>query len=271
MTYVQYSTGFKGGGINPRPFFVQQALPFGPETLDSFEAGLKSDFLDRRVRLNVAAFFSKYNDMQLRLGNCTALAGPGAGTPCQLPVNAGDAEIKGVEIETTIRPVEGLLIDGALSYLDFKYKEFGTFTTVNPQTGATTTVSVGGPTNINGPQFGDYAPYTPEWKWSLGVQYEIDLDGAGTLTPRADAAYQSKVYTDPANRTSNLIDAYTLANARLTWRNAEDDLQVALEVTNLFDKFSLLTVNDQSIGSQGYVIAQPGRPREWAVSVKKVF
>jgi iron complex outermembrane receptor protein len=58
MTYVQYSTGFKGGGVNPRPFFVQQALPFNPETLEAFEAGFKSDFFDRRVRLNIAAFLS---------------------------------------------------------------------------------------------------------------------------------------------------------------------------------------------------------------------
>jgi len=271
MTYLQYSTGFKGGGVNPRPFFVQQALPFGPETLDAFEAGLKSDFLDRRVRVNAAAFLSKYKGIQLSLGNCTALTGQGFGIPCQLPVNAGDADIKGVEIETTIRPVDGLLIDGALSYLHFDYKEFGTFTTTNPTTGATTTVSVGGPTNINGPQFGDYAPYTPKWKWSVGAQYEVSLGDGGSLTPRRDATHQGAVYTSSANRSSNRIESYTGANARLTWRNSDEDLEIAAEVTNLFDEYYFLTVNDQTIGSQGYAIAQPGRPREWAVSVKKIF
>ena len=271
MTYFQFSTGFKGGGVNPRPFFVEQAFSFQPETLDSFEAGLKSDLFDRRLRLNIAAFYSKYKDIQLRLGNCSAITGPAAGTPCQAPVNAGDADIKGVEVEGQLRPIEGLMIDGAISYLDFDYQSFGTFTTTNPTTGATTTVSVGGPTNINGPQFGDYAPYTPKWKWSLGVQYEILLGELGSLTPRFDAAYQSDVYTDSANRSSNLIEDYTVANARLTWRNEDDDLQIALEVTNLFDEYYLLTLNDQTIGSQGYAMAQPGRPREWAVSVKKSF
>jgi iron complex outermembrane receptor protein len=257
--------------VNPRPFFVQQALSFDPETLDSFEAGLKSDLFDRRVRLNVAAFYSKYKGIQLGLGNCTAIAGQGFGIPCALPVNAGDADIKGIEVETQIRPVDGFLIDGALSYLHFEYKRFGTFTTTNPATGASTTVSVGGPTNINGPQFGDYAPYTPEWKWSIGAQYEVALGDAGSLTPRLDAAYQSDIYTNSANRSSNLIEGYTVANARLTWRNADDDLEISGEVTNLFDKYYLQTINDQSPGSQGYVIAQPGRPREWAVSVKKRF
>ena len=265
MAYAQFSTGFKGGGVNPRPFFVQQALSFGPETLDSYELGLKTDLFDRKLRVNIATFLSKYKGIQLSLGNCTAITGAGFGAPCALPVNAGDADIKGVEIEATIRPVDGLSIDGSLSYIDFEYKRFGTYTT------GTTTVAVGGPTNLNGPQFGDYAPFTPKWKWSLGAQYEIDLGKAGSLTPRIDASYQSKIYTVSSNRPSNRIDAYAVANARLTWRNADEDLDVSLEVTNLFDEYYLLTIYDQTTGGQGYSNGQPGRPREWAVSVKKKF
>jgi iron complex outermembrane receptor protein len=103
------------------------------------------------------------------------------------------------------------------------------------------------------------------------VQYEADLGGSGSITPRFDAAYQSDIYSSAANRSSNLIQSYTIANARLTWRNEDGDLEVSGEITNLFDEYYLQTVNDQSPGSQGYVIAQPGRPREWAVHVKKKF
>ncbi len=266
MTYAQYATGFKGGGVNPRPFYPQQVLSFGPETLDSWEAGFKSDFLDRRVRLNVAAFFSKYKDIQLTLTNCTVQAGAGFGAPCALPTNAGDAEVKGIEVEATLRPVDGLLIDASGAFLDFDYKEFASFTT------PTGTVSVGGPTNINAPQFGDYPAFTPRWKWSVGAQYEAVLPGnAGSITPRIDVAYQGDMHANPINRESNLIEDYTLANARLTWRNAGEDLEVALEVTNLFDEYYFLSINDQTTGGQGYANAQPGRPREWAVSVKKKF
>jgi iron complex outermembrane receptor protein len=265
MTYAQFATGFKGGGVNPRPFFPQQVLPFGPETLQSWEAGFKSDLLDRRVRLNVAAFFSKYKDIQLTLTNCTVQAGAGFGAPCALPVNAGDAEMKGIEAEATLRPVDGLLIDASAAFLDFDYKEFASFTT------PTGTVSVGGPSNINAPQFGDYPAFTPRWKWSIGAQYEVLLGSAGSLTPRLDVAYQGDIHTNPINRDSNLIDDYVLANARLTWRNENEDLEVALEVTNLFDEYYYLSINDQSTGGQGYTNAQPGRPREWAVSVKKKF
>ena len=265
MAYAQFSTGYKGGGVNPRPFFVQQALSFGPETLKAYELGLKTDLFDRMVRLNLATFLSQYDGIQLSLGNCTAITGAGFGAPCALPVNAGNADIKGFELETTIRPTDGLTLDGSLSYIDFEYKSFGTYTT------GTTTVAVGGPTNLNGPQFGDYAPFTPKWKWSVGLQYEIDLGTTGFLTPRFDASHQSTVYTVSANRPSNRIDGYTVANARLTWANADEDLSVSLEVTNLFDKYYLLTLYDQTVGGQGYANGQPGRPREWAVSLKKKF
>jgi len=147
MAYAQYSTGFKGGGVNPRPFTAAQVLPFRPETLSSYEIGFKSDLLDRRIRLNVAAFQADYKGIQLTLSTCPQFGGPG---PCALVTNAGDGKMKGFEVETVIKPVDGLIIDGSLSYLDFKYK------TINPQ--------AGGPTLPAGPQLGDLPPYVPEWK-----------------------------------------------------------------------------------------------------------
>jgi len=255
MTYAQVSTGYKGGGINPRPFFAPQAQQFGPEELTSYEAGFKTDWLDRAVRVNVAAFYSKYNGIQLTLGNCPDLGVPAR--PCAMPANAGDAEMKGVEVETTLEPVEGLLIDGSASYLHFKYTE------LNP--------AAGGPTSPTGPQFGDTRPYTPTWKWSIGAQYRFELGDAGSLTPRIDASYQSDMYVDAANDPLGRIDAYTLANARLTWRNADEDLEVSAEVTNIFDKYYFVTHSSGSSLDSDFITGQPGRPREWAVSVKKKF
>jgi iron complex outermembrane receptor protein len=79
------------------------------------------------------------------------------------------------------------------------------------------------------------------------------------------------VYTVAGNRPSNEIEGYTVANARLTWRNADEDLDVAFEVTNLTDKYYLLTIFDQTSGGQGFSSGQPGRPREWAVLFTKKF
>ena len=260
MTYVQYSTGFKGGGINPRPFVVQQVQPFGPEKLDTYELGLKSDLFSRRMRLNLAVFYSNYEDIQLTLNSCAQFNPPGLppGTafPCGLPANVGTAEIKGVELEANFRPLDGLLIDSAVSYLDFEY------TRIDPR--------AGGPTNPAGVQLDMVSPYTPKLKWSVGAQYEISLGSAGTLTPRVDASFQDDVYTAAVNSSRTLIKSYTLANARLTWRDSKDTWEGALEATNLTDKYYYTTTYELAVAA-AVANAQPGRPREWAVTVKRKF
>ncbi|WP_126173039.1 TonB-dependent receptor [Altericroceibacterium xinjiangense] len=249
--YGQWSTGFKGGGVNPRPFYAQQVLPFGPETLESYEVGLKSDLFDRTVRLNVAGFYSNYNDIQLALSVCPQ-AGAAFSRPCALPANAGDARVKGFEVETSIRPMLGMLIDGSLSYIDFDYIEGS----LDPASGI---------------RPGMVSTYTPEWKWALGAQYEVPLNEAGSITPRFDIAFQDDVYTNPVNQPTNLIEDYIVSNARLTWRNYDEDLEIGLAVTNLFDTYYFQTLFDLTLAGAGFVTGLPGRPREWAVTMKKKF
>ena len=260
MTYLQYSTGFKGGGINPRPFVATQVQPFGPETLDTYELGMKVDLFDRMLRLNSALYLSKYQDIQLTLNACPQFnpptVPPTASFPCALPANVGAADVQGAELEAGLRPLDGLLIDAAVSYLDFEY------TSIDPR--------AGGPTNPTGVQQGMISPYTPELKWSAGVQYEIPLGASGSLTPRLDAAYQKEIYTTAVNSDRGKIDDYTVANARLTWRNADQQWESSLEVTNLFDEYYFATMFEVAAAA-GVVSAQPGRPREWALTVKKRF
>ena len=248
MTYAQVSTGFKGGGINPRPFNPAQVLPFGPETLTAYEAGFKSDLFAGLVRLNGAAFFSDYNGIQLTLTQCPQFGGPG---PCALPQNAGDATIQGFELETTIDTRTGLLFDASVSYLDFDYQS------INDQ--------VGGISLDNVP------PFTPDWKWAAGVQYEFDLNGSGFVVPRFDLSYQGEVFSRPENSELSRIDDFIIGNARLTWRNDTEDLSISAEVTNIFDKYYLLTSFDLTGAGAGLVAGQPGRPREWAITATKEF
>ena len=253
MTYAQVATGFKGGGISPRPFSAAQAVPFNPETLKSYEIGMKSDLFERRMRINASVFFSDYTDMLLTLSSCPQY---GAGLPCAVVANAGDAQIRGAELETEIHPFEHFSIDGSISYLHFKY------TSINP--------AAGGPGRPTGPQFGMVPAYTPTRKWSVGMQYEIPLGSLGSLTPRVDASYQGDLYTNGANAATNRIASYTLANARLTWRNSADSWESSFEVTNLTDEYYFLTRFDQYTLT-GLSDGQPGRPREWALTVKRKF
>jgi iron complex outermembrane receptor protein len=251
MAYAQVSTGYKGGGINPRPFFIIQIETFEPETMDTYEVGFKSELFDRRMRLNAAYFFNDYQDIQITQVACEQPPdGSVIGGPCLQPANAGTADVKGFEIEAEIHPTDNFIIDAMVSSLDFEYK------TVDPNT------AVG---------LDMITPYTPELQWSLGVQYGWEIGSAGTLTARIDAAYQDEIYTEPLNDQRNLIEDYTIVNGRLTWRSDDDAWETSLEVTNLTDEVYYLTKFFDQWTSSGTLSGSPGPPRLWAVTIRRNF
>jgi iron complex outermembrane receptor protein len=271
LAYVTVASGFKGGGVSPRPFNAAQVQPFGPEELIAYEIGLKTDLFDNRVRLNLAAFYNDFTDAQLTLLACPQFGGPG---PCALPQNAGDATVKGLEVEFFAEPVDGFDINASLSYLDFSWD------CVVP-TVVDRTADPAAPCSSD-PQYVDALSAPPrgvaEWQWSIGAQYRIDMQSSGSLTPRIDVAYQGELTssaTVPAAGTPTdlfgMIESYTLTNARLTWRNADEDLSVSLAVTNLFDEYYFVNKFDLTGAGAGLIVGALGRPREWSVTVKKEF
>ena len=248
MTYVQTSTGFKGGGVNPRPFFPQQAVPFAPETLTSYEAGIKSTWLDGHIHLNLDGFYSKYHNIQLALNNCGGIAGiPVAfGAPCALPFNAGNATQKGVEFEGQAR-LGGFSADASLSYIDFGYDSLN----------AATGISMGMVT-----------PETPTWQGGGGLQYLQPIATAGSLTARVDASTRSFVYTAAVNAPSNRIGGYTTYNAHLTWESPKADWSISLQALNLTGKRYFLSIFDLSTIGGGSIAADPAPPLELDVEIR---
>jgi iron complex outermembrane receptor protein len=254
MTYVNYATGFKGGGVNPSPIFIEQVRGFDPEELKSLEVGVKTQLFDRRLTLNLAVFDMDYKDIQLNLLSCPQFSPPGQ-QACAMPFNAGNADVRGAELETVFRPTDNLLIDAAWSYLDFEY------TSINPL--------AGGPTRPGGPQFGMRPTYTPTKKGSIGAQYEIQLGSAGTLTPRIDWSYTGDMYANAVNTPRTRLDSYSLLNARLTWRSPTRAWEVAAEGTNLDSEFYFITKADLS--GSGIIWQQPAPPRDWGITFKRRF
>ena len=118
MIYGQLSTGYKAGGVNARPFFPSQMHGFKPETLDSYEIGLKSTF-HRTLRLNAAVFYNDYKDIQLPLTSCY-WAPPGQQVPCASQDNVGSAHVSGFEVEAEWNPGR-FSLDASYSNLDFNY------------------------------------------------------------------------------------------------------------------------------------------------------
>ncbi len=253
LLYAQFATGFKGGGVAPRPYSFYQIRPFGAEKLKNYEVGMKGDFFDRRLRVNAALFYMDYSDYQGVPQVCVdsngdELPDDKGGVPgqCGQYLNVGDAEVKGFELEASLEPVDGLRFDGSMSLTDFE------FTSSNF---ATTSVAVG-----------SERPGIGEFKWSAGVQYEAEIEGFGSLSPRVDVVYTPGYCGNFACDPNVNVDSYTLVNARLTYRSPERDWSVALEGKNLLDKYYFINKF-----SSYYVTGQPGRPREVALTVRKNF
>jgi iron complex outermembrane receptor protein len=249
MVYGQVATGYKGGGINPRPFIATQALPFDPETLTTYEGGFKSQLFDRMLTFNAAAFYSKYKDLQGTLLRCDSIS-PSPAFPCTQTTNIGDADIKGFEVETVLRPLNGFSFDASLGYLDFKYKSVAA---------------------TSGVLLSNQSIYTPKITGAAGMQYEADLGGRGTLTPRVDLTYRSSVFTDVLNQPVSHLPRLTLVNARLTWADEANKWAVTLSATNLLDKFYAESVNLRPTAPYFAASSRLGQPRQWQVSVRRSF
>jgi iron complex outermembrane receptor protein len=258
MGYAQVSTGFKGGGVNPRPFYASQVLHFDPEILTSYEAGVKSSWLDNRVRVNLDGYFSQYRNIQETLLNCgfvPSIAALGQGAPCALPYNAGNAHIKGVELETQAR-FGGFQFDASGSYLDFQYVSLLsqlTSTSLPPGTRMT---------------LGMVAPYTPSWQANIGAQYTLPIGSSGSLTARLDANGRGYVYANAVNAATNRIGGYTLYNAHLTWTPNDGSWQVILQGLNLTNRFYWVNVFDLTEAGSGTISGTPSPPREVDIEIK---
>jgi iron complex outermembrane receptor protein len=250
MIYASASTGYKGGGINPRPFILAQLLPFNNEELTTYEIGWKSTMADGNGRLNMAVFYNDYTDIIMTLNPCFAATpdptdGPG---PCALPINAGSASVPGIEIEFEWHVGDKWLFDASASMMDFEYD-----VTVAPV------------------RLTDKPTYTPETKWSVGIQYDISLDSGGYVGIRLDTAYQSEMFTLPLNAWTNEIEERTLSNLRLMWHSADELWESAIEVTNLTDEYYFHTLFDQYASGGGTLAGQPGLPMQYAVTLRRNF
>ncbi|MDD3797625.1 MAG: TonB-dependent receptor [Novosphingobium sp.] len=163
--YAKVATGFLSGGV------VSAGVPFDPEELTQYEVGAKTEMLDRHLRLNLAAFYSDYRDLQaidFSLGYTRF-------------TNAGKSRIQGLELEATALPLPGLMLTANMGYTDFKYKSY--------VLGGVDVTSI------------YKAVYFPKFNSALGMEYTLPAFGNGSeLSFNLGATYRSKVrYTQPTN------------------------------------------------------------------------
>ncbi len=240
MTYATYSQGFRSGGFTQRVFPPQASVPsFEPEFVDTYEIGAKATLFDARLRLNVASFFTDYQDLQVNVLE-------GSATTTQ---NAAAAEIKGFELEVLAVPIDGLVLEAGVGHLDAKYTQVSAIALLDVDNEL-----------VN----------TPQWSGSVGISYEFAVGELGHLTPRVDWAYRSEVYNDAPNTALIRQEGYGLLNASLRFASRDRRTTVTLSGRNLTDE-EYITSAFADLRTQGIAEATYGRPAEWALEVTRQF
>lgn len=251
LVYANWARGFKSGGFTGRIGVAADGdTPYNPETVDTFEVGLKADFFDRRVRTNIAAFYTNYRDMQV------AQIYFDADTNVQgnRILNAAKSTIKGFELEMQALPVDGLTLRGSLAYLDTAYKDFLYF---DPVTASTTQLK------------GAALQNAPKWASTLGINYSYEMANDARIVADVSWMYTAKkFYTAILNTPRSTVQPTYYVDALLTYYAPGKRFTFGLWGKNLLDKRYISTVYD-SPGYMGLVGYAP--PRQFGASVGYTF
>ena len=229
FAYATYSRGFKSGGFNDQiggfaafgadlNAFRTAARATRPETADSYEAGVKTELFDRRLRFNLTGFYVKYKDLQKQLN--VPLVVNGQPNQVTIFVNAASATVKGIEAEATARLFKGFSLRGVLGYQDAAYDSY--------------TAPTAGYDLATAP-----LDRAPKWQWTIDGTYETPITSNFKFVANASAAYTSRnlntqAIDDPLGNT--FLNARTLVNASLTIAQADDEYYFRVLGRNLTDE-----------------------------------
>ena len=257
MTYASVSTGFKAGGINPRPYAAQQVYAFKPEDLTAYEVGVKSSFLDNHLRVNFDGFVSNYKNLQEDVFIFTNYS-PGY---CLCYENVGHVLIEGLEGEVDASPLPGVLLNAGVGYLQWNTLTLGSI----DNGGVIQSLQ-----SLNaGSSFTPWPENVPKWKINLGGQYTYDFGDVGAVTTRLDWAYQSRTFFDTLDTAQFAQNGYGLLNGHLTYSSADSNWQAVFEATNLTNQ--VYYYNKFGVYSGGDISGQPGKPREYLFTLRRNF
>ncbi len=216
LVYATASEGFRVGGTNSAdlPFVAGDIPPgFGPDTLWNYEIGEKSEFLDGRLRVNVAAYEIRWSDIQVQSTDKTGAF--------LFTTNAGTGKVDGLEIEASALLAQGLVFDFGGSYTNSRL-------TSDPA-----------PIPVSDPNFaksGDRFPVVPLVQFSAALTYTVPVSADSSMNFRADVTHRGSTNTqfNTASRFNVPLQSYDLVNLRagLDWRN----WQFTVFIKNVLDR-----------------------------------
>lgn len=255
--YGSISTGFKAGGFEWRvtntsfasdPQFAiaevcgegNECLPtFDPEEVTTYELGIKSDITDS-LRINAALFQSDYEQL--------IIASNPPGSIATFQTNAGEATIKGLELESTWVASTNTLVNLSLGLIDAGYDQ------LNP--GSSVTLD-------------DEFVFTPDTSISLGISHIFDLNSGASLTARLDGVHKSEQEFEAANTAHTRDDGFTALNGSLKYASANEKWNLTLGAQNLTDE--LYIVGGDANSAIGYENVIYARPRNYYLALDYTF
>jgi iron complex outermembrane recepter protein len=243
LLYATASKGFKTGGFD---LGVNEPA-FKPETLWSYEAGLKATTFDDRLRTNASAFYYDYKNLQVSIVNNDVV----------LTENAASAELYGVELEYTAIPIDNWQFDGSVSYLYSQYIKYSSLDPSQPQLGVQ---------NLAGKQLTE----APKYTLNFGSQYRWNVD-AGKLTLRGELDYTARTWFTAFNNPAVSQGANGKVNAFLVYDLDGGHWQGSLYGRNLTDKTTIAgaIISTSIVGSP--VTGSVAPPRTFGVKFSYRF
>jgi iron complex outermembrane receptor protein len=282
LLYATYAKTFKSGGINQNGVPVdannvpiEAAYTIKPESVQHFEAGLKSQFWGRRATLNLAAFRTTIDDFQANVSNGQL------GVLRGYLANADRVRSQGVEVDFSIRPSARFTayVNGA--YTDAKYVKF-VDAPCPPELAGGTVAGEGqvpGPAGVPGSLSpancdvsGQVLPGVSKWAFSYGAEANVPatLFGKdGEVYLGFDGNYRSRFSSNPSASIYSWVDGYALSNFRLGFR-ANDGINIYAWVRNAFDVDYFEQLNFGP-SNTGLIAGVPGDPRTWGGTVRFEF
>ena len=237
MVYASYTAGYKVGGWSTRLQNPTAVAPkFDEEKAKTYELGIKSTFLDRRLRLNVAVFKTDYSNIQLLFQRGTN------------PVieNAGSADIKGIEADLQARLSDNFSLSMSAGYLDAKL------------------TNVIGPTAPDSVQLGTSAgaelPKVPKFTFNISPRLQLPVGGDAKVVLQGDYTHTSSMWNDAQRSFLLKRPTINMFNASMTYESGKH-WSLSVGGTNLSNERYIVNGIAQKGG--GLIYASPNRPREW--------
>jgi iron complex outermembrane receptor protein len=262
LLYTSASTGYRPPAFNPRPFQPSQFVPVAGESLVAYEIGEKADLLDRRLRVNVALFYSDYRHRIVPVGGTDCLNAPGTNTPISpciiipktLYVNS-PGKLYGGELEMAYRPIDPLTFTLIAGETRFSTSATGAAAGVTP---------TGLPVNV------------PQWNGAASAQYTYTLPDGSSLSPRYDVFVQTRICSGANNGAgytgiTSCSGGYPLHNLRLEYATKDRTWTAAVGVNNVANHFYYLNKFDLTAFGEPTIEGQPGQPRTWFLTARRNF